>query len=102
MKLSRETLATLAGWTDDQKADVLALFDTVKAKDDEISRLKTVTASDSQQIVDKVEFSKLMQAQTERDQLAQKLREKLDSANVETETDPLEAFSAITSLFKFN
>lgn len=99
MKLSRESLATLAGWSDDQKADVLSLFDSVAQKDNEIAKLKENSATDSQQIVDKVEFGKLMAAQKERDELAAKLREKLDSAQVETKADPLEAFSAIASLF---
>lgn len=98
MKLTRESLAQIAGWTDDQKADVMSLFDSIAGKDKEIETLKAKAPSDSQKVIESVDYDKLVAAQTERDELARKLREKLESANVET-VDPMEAFNAFFGLF---
>lgn len=99
MKLTKESLAALAHWNDEEKADVMALFDSIKEKDDTISALKAKEPKDSQKVVESVEYEKLIQAQRERDTLAQQLREKLESANVEINLDPLEAFPDFSKLF---
>lgn len=100
-KVSRETLEKLAGLSDDDRADLLALFDGVKEKDTEIENLRKKMPTDSQTVVETVDFKKLQDTAKEREDLITKLKGRLAELDVkkeEIETDPLAAFGPIAGL----
>jgi hypothetical protein len=76
MKLTKEQIQSL-GIPDEQKTDLLSLFDSVTAKEGEIESLRKKVPTDSQKVVESVDFDKYTAAVGELETLKQELAKKL-------------------------
>lgn len=91
MKLTKEQIQAL-GIPDEQKTDLLSLFDSVTAKEGEIESLRKKVPTDSQKVVENVDFDKYTAAVNELETLKQELAKKLPGKS-EDWTDFLNPFS---------
>ena len=98
-KVSRESLTKIAGLGDADKADLLALFDETEASEKSLAELRAKIPTDSQTVVDKVEFSKLTETAAHNEKLKGELAEKMEELQLAQKgTDPLIAFRPVLSL----
>ena len=100
MNITRELLQGLKDISDDERNALISIYDGAKAKDEEIEKLRQKQPTDSQTVVEKLEFSKLQNSLKERELLVEELRKKMESISGTTVIDPLAAFFPIAELFK--
>lgn len=83
MKINKDTLTTLE-ISDELKADLSELFGSIEAKENELVSLRSKVPTDSQKVVESVDFDKYTAAVSELACLKTELQKKLD-ANKTTE-----------------
>lgn len=81
MKINKDSIASLE-IPDDLKADIAELFGSIESKENELATLRTKVPTDSQKVVESVDFDKYTAAQKELEQLKADLQRKLDSQKV--------------------
>lgn len=96
-KVKRETLTALAGLSDAERADLLALFDEAVETERTLEGLRTRVPTDSQAVVDKVEFDKLKETAVRNEELKAELAAKMEELQMAKSLDPLAAFRSIIS-----
>jgi len=95
MKLTRSTLEALE-IAPELKADLLALFGDVETKESELTTLRAKMPSDSQKIVESVDFDKWEKMTGELETLKLQLAAKLENQTT-ADGDPI--LSAFSSFF---
>lgn len=78
MKINKDSIASLE-IPDDLKADLAELFGSIESKENELATLRTKVPTDSQKVVESVDFDKYTAATKELEQLKLDLQRKLDS-----------------------
>lgn len=76
MNLKKENIAALQ-IPDDLKADLLSLFDTIETKESELDKLREKVPTDSQKVVEGVDYDKYLAATEELKTLKEQLAAKL-------------------------
>ncbi len=90
-KLTKDSITALQ-LDETVKADLLSLFDDITTRENEIKDLRTKVPTDSQKVVNDVDFTKYEAAVKELDTLKQELASKLEKTGDEGESI-LSAFS---------
>jgi len=94
--IKKETLLAIAGLSDDDKANLSALFDETLATEKTLAELRAKVPTDSQTVVDSVEFKKLQETAARNEELKKELAEKMEALSLaKSGVDPLEAFKPI-------
>lgn len=96
-KITRETLTAIAGLSDNDRADLLALFDEAVETENALDGLRTKVPKDSQTVVDSVEFEKLKETAKRNEELKAELAVKMEELQMAKTVDPLAAFRGIIS-----
>lgn len=90
MALIKDKICTL-GISDELKADILDLFSEVEAKETEVEGLRKRVPSDSQKVVESVDFEKFEAATKELDILKADLQKKLQLETTAEESSGISA-----------
>lgn len=77
MKLTKDQIAALV-LPDDIKADIIALFSDIEAKQTEVDSIRAKLPKDSQKIVESVDYDKFVAATEELNALKKEMESKLD------------------------
>lgn len=80
--------------SDDLKADLKELFGSISAKETEISGMKAKLPTDSQKVVESVDYDKFVAAQAELARLKTELESKVNQAPAGEGDNILAAFSS--------
>jgi hypothetical protein len=96
-KLKRETLETLAGIGDADRANILALFDECAETEIALAGLRAKVPTDSQKVVDSVEFDKLKETAAKNEELKKQLAEQMERFKLDSTLDPLVAFRPLVN-----
>lgn len=94
MKLTKKDIEA-AELVPEVKADILSLFDSVEAKESELTKLRAKVPTDSQRVVDSVDHDKFIAATKELEKLKQEMAAKLQMQPAESAG--LAAFAAFFS-----
>ena len=86
MKVTKENIQTLE-IPDETKTDLLSLFDSIQGKETEITELRQKVPTDSQRIVESVDFERYKAAVAELETLKQELSKKLPDKKGESVWD---------------
>lgn len=92
MKLTKKDIED-AGLKPELLTEVLALFDDVTVKEDELAKLRAKVPTDSQKIVESVDHEKFVAATAELEKLKTEIAAKLQREDIESGT----GFSTIFS-----
>lgn len=82
-KIAKDTITNLE-IPEDLKAELIALFGQIDEKENELAKIRTKVPTDSQKVVESVDFDKYQSAVKELERLKSELAKKLES-NEETE-----------------
>jgi type I site-specific restriction endonuclease len=96
MKLNKENVLALK-LAPEVEADILALLEGVTTKETELENLRKKVPTDSQKVVEGVDFDKFKAATTELEKLKKELAEKLENQPGQEEGETL--LSAFASFF---
>ncbi len=92
MKINKSSIAALE-ISEELKADLLELFGMVETKQNEVEELRKKVPTDSQKVVESVDFDKFTAATTELEKLKTELAEKLKNQPSEVRETTLSAFA---------
>jgi len=90
MALVKDKIAALE-ISDELKADILALFEQVSAKETEVENLRKKVPSDSQKVVESVDFEKFEAATKELETLKADLQKKIETETTSEESEGISA-----------
>lgn len=99
MNLNREKIEELE-LADEVKNDILSLFDNITEKENEIETLRAKLPTDSQKVVDSVDYDKFQAATNELKALKESMQQKIETpALTQIKQDEPETFLAAFGAF---
>lgn len=96
MALTKDKISALE-ISEELKKDILALFGDIEGKQEEVENLRKKVPTDSQKVVESVDYEKFLVATTELDQMKKDLQKKLET---ETGSESEAALAAFPQFFE--